>query len=739
MGDVTLRPGCWANILTGPANSTPVWLPHLLECETATTLAAAVGDARLTFADPDGRWAATFKPNDIVRIVFASRRRQTLAQHGPTPSWSGLVNACYQSSDPRAPYGRACTIEASTFWKAFLITSVPFYRISKPRGGLTNVQLIAMALDDVRANTGLALNFTAVPSLAQQIPFWNLPSFSDFLAPALTSWASYLTANALMAGNELFFNEAGNLILQETQFARSNVPDVVLNAEDLYALQAGVTDDGLVTNAVVTYTMVPTLANAGLAPGPTSEGPGGVNDIGVLPPSLRDANGKPLRRLGQRFEAVYVPWLNDQTAAARYAAVLRTIGLASVNQALATIILNGDLTVGQLVQIAGNPAMRYYLTSVQHQWMLGQDAATQITLRYGLAAGQSWDRAQLASYSTAGLAIPPTATTGGATPALPALGNNPGVALASPSLTYADIGKILAAKGSPFTDQAQYIWQLSQRYGIDPAFALAVWQQECQLGTDPAAVTDLTDHNPGSLGVTSSAGGGGVYATWAAGILAWYQFIADHYLKAGISTVQDIGATYAADPNWGTNVAAIMASFRQNYLAAARGVLAQAQGALGAAPGAGQAPSGWPFRPANMHYGISQGYGPTTYTGEPSYDGYAHFHRGIDITCPSGTPLYATTTGTLQAGVNALGSYGYGFLLVIQSGPYNVLYGHCSGLAPGVQSGQEVNAGDLIGFSGGDPALNPTYAGNSTGAHLHYEIDTPRLFAPTNPMPFLAG
>lgn len=583
MANTTARPSCWANVLTGKPDSTPIWLPNLLEAQSAITIAPAVGTARLVFADSDGRWTATFKPNDILRLVFSSRRKQVLAQQGTTPSWTGLVDRCYALYDPRAPYGRACVLEASTFWKALLITSVPFSRIGRsvPRGNLTNVALINMALSDVKDNIGLALNFANPPSLAQQSPFWTVPTQQDFMDPGLNSWASYLTANAVMAGNELFFNEAGDLILQETQFARSSTADVVLNKEDLLTLQAGVTDDGLTTDVVVTYGIQPRLETAGVAPGQSSEGPGGMDaagnwDIGPLPDSLKDANGKPLPRLGKRFQALYVPWLADRTAAARYAAIIRTIGLASVNQALATGVLNGDLTIGQLVQTAVDPTpKRYYLTSVHHQWMMGQDAMTQMTLRYGIDANKAWDRTDLASYSTAGLAIAPP-TRPAATASLPAQGSNPSVLWVDPVLTHTDIQTILAGHqpSCPFVDQSQLIWRLAQQYHIDPAFALAVWQIETQMGSDGSAGAEA--RNPGNIGP------GIAYATWADGITAWFVLIAGPlYVGAGLTTVGDIGQRYAppSDGNvdWVPNVAATMARYRNYYQGAANGVIAQAQ------------------------------------------------------------------------------------------------------------------------------------------------------------------
>ncbi|MEI6348597.1 MAG: M23 family metallopeptidase [Bacteroidota bacterium] len=87
-----------------------------------------------------------------------------------------------------------------------------------------------------------------------------------------------------------------------------------------------------------------------------------------------------------------------------------------------------------------------------------------------------------------------------------------------------------------------------------------------------------------------------------------------------------------------------------------------------------------------------------------------HFHTGIDITAPRGTPIYAAGDGTI---VEIKGMSGYGNVVVIDHGfGYQTLYGHMSKKA--VKPGQKVKRGECIGYVGS--------TGMSTAPHLHYEV-----------------
>lgn len=98
----------------------------------------------------------------------------------------------------------------------------------------------------------------------------------------------------------------------------------------------------------------------------------------------------------------------------------------------------------------------------------------------------------------------------------------------------------------------------------------------------------------------------------------------------------------------------------------------------------------------------------------------SYFHSGIDLGVVHGTPIHAIQSGkVVEAGFN---TGGFGNYVVIEhdlnGDKYYSMYAHLSCGGVNVQTGQYVNAGDIIGYSGGDDDCK----GTSTGAHLHFEI-----------------
>jgi murein DD-endopeptidase MepM/ murein hydrolase activator NlpD len=125
----------------------------------------------------------------------------------------------------------------------------------------------------------------------------------------------------------------------------------------------------------------------------------------------------------------------------------------------------------------------------------------------------------------------------------------------------------------------------------------------------------------------------------------------------------------------------------------------------------------------------TQPFGPSTFWFEPPYGSYAHFHTGIDMSSPEGTPVFAADDGVV---ILAGGSYvngvlvGYGnYVVIAHAGGLTTLYGHLLRIA--VRVGDAVNQGQVVGSEGS--------TGNSTGAHLHFELRQGN--APINPAPFL--
>jgi hypothetical protein len=86
-------------------------------------------------------------------------------------------------------------------------------------------------------------------------------------------------------------------------------------------------------------------------------------------------------------------------------------------------------------------------------------------------------------------------------------------------------------------------------------------------------------------------------------------------------------------------------------------------------------------------------------------------HLAIDIGLSVGEPVFASDSGVIVFSGWSAG--GYGNVVVVDHGTgYQTLYAHLSGVTVGC--GQSVTQGQTIGLGGN--------TGNSTGAHLHFEV-----------------
>jgi murein DD-endopeptidase MepM/ murein hydrolase activator NlpD len=87
------------------------------------------------------------------------------------------------------------------------------------------------------------------------------------------------------------------------------------------------------------------------------------------------------------------------------------------------------------------------------------------------------------------------------------------------------------------------------------------------------------------------------------------------------------------------------------------------------------------------------------------------FHAGMDFTAPSGTDIYATGNGVIEAVISS--KRGLGNHIIIDHGfGLTSIYAHLENF--NVRKGQKVERGDVIGFVGS--------TGTSVAPHLHYEI-----------------
>ena len=92
--------------------------------------------------------------------------------------------------------------------------------------------------------------------------------------------------------------------------------------------------------------------------------------------------------------------------------------------------------------------------------------------------------------------------------------------------------------------------------------------------------------------------------------------------------------------------------------------------------------------------------------------GYRKMHAGVDFAAPSGTPILAAGSGTVER-ANRYGSFG-NYIRIRHTDGYKTAYAHLKSFARGVRAGAYVKQDQVIGYVG--------TTGRSTGPHLHYEV-----------------
>ncbi|MEK5105011.1 peptidoglycan DD-metalloendopeptidase family protein [Cytobacillus sp. FSL M8-0252] len=261
-----------------------------------------------------------------------------------------------------------------------------------------------------------------------------------------------------------------------------------------------------------------------------------------------------------------------------------------------------------------------------------------------------------------------------------------------------------------FTGMADVFLSIGYKHQVDPVLLASIAFHETGRGTSKMVVER---NNPGGL-YNSSAGSFFVYSSLEEGIDAMASNLYRLYIGMGLLTIEQIGAKYAPigvenDPNnlnihWVPNVSKVVASF---------GGLSMNCEVMGL--------DGSMLHPIPNAV-ITSEFG----TRVDPFTGSISTHKGVDFGCSVGQSIFAAMSGTVY---DSRYSDSYGNVVILQHGDKYTLYAHMT--QNSVDKGESVKAGQQVGTCGS--------TGNSTGPHLHFEIQLSPYGQRIDPLPYLQG
>jgi hypothetical protein len=135
-----------------------------------------------------------------------------------------------------------------------------------------------------------------------------------------------------------------------------------------------------------------------------------------------------------------------------------------------------------------------------------------------------------------------------------------------PSLSPAFMDKVLSAANSKAAGTGQALYDLSLKYGIDDAYALAFFEHESIYGTTGVARATLSLGNIRCSDGYQCIEGYRAYGSWIAGYVDWYRLIADLYISQWhLTTVEQIVPKYAPSSD-GNDVAGYIAAVEKDVV-----------------------------------------------------------------------------------------------------------------------------------------------------------------------------
>ena len=121
--------------------------------------------------------------------------------------------------------------------------------------------------------------------------------------------------------------------------------------------------------------------------------------------------------------------------------------------------------------------------------------------------------------------------------------------IGKPTINVAFINEILTRYHSPAAGKGSILFNAGVKAHIDPVFALAFFMHDSIFGT--VGMARVTHSLGNLLALTSTAchcqdfHGYRQYSNWEAGFSDWYQFIQQHYISQGVTTIGQIVPDYS--------------------------------------------------------------------------------------------------------------------------------------------------------------------------------------------------
>lgn len=263
--------------------------------------------------------------------------------------------------------------------------------------------------------------------------------------------------------------------------------------------------------------------------------------------------------------------------------------------------------------------------------------------------------------------------------------------------------------GGAFTGKKDAFMNAAKTHGIDPVLLVAIAGHETGNGTSHAV---KNRNNPGGLMNPQTNWSTLIqYDSLDKGIDAMASNLYRLYISQGLFTIEKIGSKYAP-----LGVANDPTNLNQYWVP----TVTSLAGTLGGlSMNCELVGTGEFVMPSASGMNINSPYGYRTHP----ISGEWKLHTGLDFACSLGDPIVAAQNGRV---VVTSGKTGYGNHVIIDHGDKYTLYAHLSSI--GTKLNDTVAAGQQIGNCGS--------TGNSTGPHLHFEVQNVLYGGWVDPYPF---